>query len=923
MSKKNLLTSLFFITTLVFCQDYNSLFNIIKFATKDKKLAEIKNIAKLPKKDVESLFNEIVSQQDVELIIEVIPIIQPILSPQKVLPSIVPILSTQQTIQETLLQQRIPIVFSNYISYYKEEIYLINFFKENILAETQSLQIKSFLINYLNFLSSSTAVTIIKQVYNKQDVIRLAVASVLCNFNDEETKNVLIEYLSDEIPEVQLQSIKSLIARKEWDVIPLILPKINNKFFGEQVKQLLLQINDISASKNFLLSLPMFTDIEIKKICIIQSSKFCDITFLPTFIELYPKEQNFELKQLLYKTIENYKIKDAENIFIAYLENKNLYNIIIPVLININSTSAIPYFIKIYPQLDLELKEKIEVFLKSCSDKEILYYLLPYVKTKDSQLRCLIISAICSFDNPVAYNTIEKEIDTTKDKKILKTIILSLTKIKNYQHQLMFTKLLIKKCYKKSDLSEELLDQLQYIVNQPYNYSILLEDLVSLLEYKESSIIEKSYSILQSVIKKSDLAEIRTIYSLVPSLSDKTKKMLLTILVTYPDNEFLNYIEKIYYSTKDTELKKLCCQYVINLTNDVSHKIIYDIVNSKNPQLQIDLLTLAKNKINYKNMAVFLPLCSSKNNQVRQTAVLKLQNLLTEKEQGYIKEFIKDDIVEIKLVGIKLMAKILPQEFLSRVPQLLSSKNELVRKTTLEMLMQIPDVKQNNEIKTLVLNIAKKDSSIETRSTAIKTLSFIWKDCSTEAVNLYFESISSYEPQMRQAGEFAFDKILPVASNTEEIFIKGIISDSMNITRYFINKIVELKPQYGKLKQTLLNRSLTTNDETIQKLFLSSLSEILSQEDSYLIKDLYTNGSILIKLWCLEKINKFSLSSELETLLLTALKEQQNIIRQKAVEVSSSFLTSKKIYDAVLYISQNDTSYTIRSIATKVLGTKK
>jgi len=145
----------------------------------------------------------------------------------------------------------------------------------------------------------------------------------------------------------------------------------------------------------------------------------------------------------------------------------------------------------------------------------------------------------------------------------------------------------------------------------------------------------------------------------------------------------------------------------------------------------------------------------------------------------------------------------------------------------------------------------------------------------------------------------------------------------MNITRYFINKIVELKPQYGKLKQTLLNRSLTTNDETIQKLFLSSLSEILSQEDSYLIKDLYTNGSILIKLWCLEKINKFSLSSELETLLLTALKEQQNIIRQKAVEVSSSFLTSKKIYDAVLYISQNDTSYTIRSIATKVLGTKK
>jgi len=86
----------------------------------------------------------------------------------------------------------------------------------------------------------------------------------------------------------------------------------------------LLQINDVSASKSFFLSLPMFTDVEIKKICIIQSSKFCEVSFLPTFIEFYQKEQNFELKQLLRKTIENYKTKDAENILIGYLENKNL-----------------------------------------------------------------------------------------------------------------------------------------------------------------------------------------------------------------------------------------------------------------------------------------------------------------------------------------------------------------------------------------------------------------------------------------------------------------------------------------------------------------------------------------------------------------------------------------------------------------------
>ena len=145
---------------------------------------------------------------------------------------------------------------------------------------------------------------------------------------------------------------------------------------------MLLEINDESASKKFFLSLSTFSDTEIKKICIIQSSKFCNVSFLATFIELYLKEQNFELKELLRKTIENYKTKDAENILITYLENKNLQDIVIPVLININSISAIPYFIKIYPRLVPELKEKIENYVKNISDKEILFYFFPYLKTK-------------------------------------------------------------------------------------------------------------------------------------------------------------------------------------------------------------------------------------------------------------------------------------------------------------------------------------------------------------------------------------------------------------------------------------------------------------------------------------------------------------------------------------------------------------
>jgi len=399
--------------------------------------------------------------------------------------------------------------------------------------------------------------------------------------------------------------------------------------------------------------------------------------------------------------------------------------------------------------------------------------------------------------------------------------------------------------------------------------------------------------------------------------------MLFVILVNYPDNEFLSYVEKTYYSTKDIELKKLCCQYVLNLTNDVSHKIIYDSVNSKTPQLQLAVLTLAKDKINYKNMDIFLPLCNSKNIQVKQSAISTLQNLFAEKEKVYIIEFLKDNTIQIKLIGIQLMANIFPQEFLSYVPQLLSSKNEFVRKTTLEMLMQISGTKQNYHIKNLVFDIAKKDSSIEVRSTAIKTLSFIWRDCSPEAVNLYFESISSYDQKMQEAAKDAFNNILYIAPNLDEIVIRGLVHESISINKFFIEKIIELKPKSEKIKQILVNKILITTDETIQKLLRSSLAEILSQEDIGLIKNLYTNGNITTKIWCLEQLNKFPLSPELESFLLTTLKEPQTVIRLKAVEITVPFLSSKNIYEAILYISQNDPSYTVRSAATKVLSNTK
>lgn len=915
MNKTKLLNLiLLFVTlqTLTFCQN---LVDIIKFGTKEKKLAEIKNIKHLSKKDLEFVFNTIVEEKDPDLSAELIQNLPDILPVEEVLPRILELLSYPQLQQHSLFTNAV----KNYIDCHKNLVFTYSYIKDLILSPTTDLYLKSCLIKFLNIFPYEKVFPIINQVYTKQDIIRVAVATLLSSYSDIKTKEILIHYLSDEIPEVVAETVRSLIIRKEWDVLPLVVPLVKHKFCGKEIKQMLYNIDDISADKHFFSCLSLFeTDPELYELCLVLSAKHKNVEFLPVYIELYKKTKNLQIKQTLHNVIQNYTVPNTEHIFIAQLNNKELRDVVVPLLIKLQAKSSIPYLLNIYPHVSEELQVQIENFVTTVTDDSLVYHFLTLSKIPNLPLRCLILKTLVLYDNPAVYSYIEQEINSTKNKQILTTIISSVGKVKIHDKKIIFIKLLFTKCYRDNDLLYQLLTETEKIVKtSEEKFVLLLPELVKTLSHPQGYISDKSFEILQVIIPKSTVEEVRIVYDLIQGLPDEKKIAIINLLLQKLDYELLPVITNMFYKTKNVQLKQKICEYILNLTGSVSNQVIIDSLHSNNQELQLYVLNLLQGKINYSDIHFFLPLCNSKNKNVRLSTAKLISEMLTQKERNYILNFLSDDVVEIKIIGIKSMAKVLPEEFLSLVAKLLSSPNDEVRIATLEQLINIPTTNLKVEnIKHLITNIAQRDKSLQVRALAV-TLLANWKECTTETVKIYFDAINSYDTKLRSAAEYAFNQILPICNNTEDIFIKGLITD--NTRTFFVKKVIELKPKSDKIKHTIKSFILTTKDVEKQKLYLTALSELLQQEDTSILKELYETDNFVLQLWVVEQLTKFALDEKIEQLLLTALTSQQTSIRQKAVETAKKFLRSKKIHDAIVYISVNDTNYSIRSLATKII----
>ncbi len=899
-----------FILTVIFCslvhtQTLDDIRNDIKFGIKEKKLAAIKLFSKFSKKEAEELFSLLISDPDPEIKIAILKESKN-LPLNFVLPKILPLLidTDNNVVQET----------KNFFIENKSSEQLFNFVQEKIFSSDTELRIVQQLVELLYIFPEKKVLPIIDKIYQKNVFIRYGISALLKNYNDSYTLNILLKYLSDEIPEIRLESVKSLIARKEWQTIPLILPLIKDKHIGKEVNDLLSKIEDKESYTYFFYSIEAYKEKPIKILCISQLGKSKDIKYLPTLIEMYKSEKDNEIKTLLQTAIENYTIQEAENIFISSLYSEKMLNISIPMLVKINSYRSIPYLLNIYPKLTPYLKQQVDNFVSTISEPSLTYFFLSQINNKNVNLK-FIINTIVNFDNDLVYDFLEQLILTTKEDKLLELLTSCLVRIKNIEKKVLFTNLIFDKKKRDTEFLQKLLTtMLEIAKTSPDKCSLWIPNLVYVLDHKDQQIKSLSLEILSKILSKDN---VEILYSLMENLSLQTQKICFQLILKFPQQKFVAVVKDWFYKTKDPEIKILCCEYVHKI-EPFMVEIYYDAIKSDNINLLSYILDIFLEKSSYSDLEKVLPLTLHKTDTIRLKVAKLLFTHATEKEKKYVVLLLKDKNPEIQSLGIKTLNKIAPQEFLEFALQTLNSPYEQVR---IESLLQISSVGNviDEKIKEYIFNLAKKDSSIKVRAEAMKTLAILGIK-TVPVINLYFDSLSSYEPELRTASEFCFNKILSGSKEDTEIFIRGLRAEKSYIKRFFINQIGRLKLNRPEINEELKSLLLTSSDLEIINDIRTVFSIILTTKDITLLKEIYIEGNTVLKCWVLKEINKYEYSLEAENILLSALKEQQSIIRETALENSQKYLSSKIVYQTIKYIADNDPEYRIRNLAKKLLS---
>ncbi|MCX7956514.1 MAG: hypothetical protein N2643_01275 [Endomicrobia bacterium] len=895
--------------------NYINIYNKLLYGTKQTKINELKNINKLPKKDIEKIFSMLMSEQDPDICTELIEQTKNILPVNFVFTKIMSLLVyPPEKLSQPLLD-----TIRNYVKHFNNEE-ILNTLKQEIISENTNLQTKYYLITFLEFYPLNKTLSIINNLVDKQDIIRLAISILCASYSDNYTKSILLNYLQDEIADIRFQAAKSLLTRKNWETMPLIFNLTQDKFISEKLKEELLKVNDENSANEFLICFSLFEDKEVKKICLFQIAKYGNLENISSLMDLY-ELQDDEIKKMIREIVTNYIEKLPNTLFSTKILNKKFQEFLINEIIENNLTKSTPFLLKIYNSVNQETKLKINDLISKTSSQHLLYYLIYFLDTKDLYLKSAIISSLMSYNEPYVYSKIEKEIIMSKNERMINSIISSLTKIMNKEKLIVFTKLIINNWSNNPYVIKNLLYKLEKLLVKDKFFAPILPELLELTKYNNET-KDKIYNIIKEIIINSNLDELRVIYPNILKLPEVAQLQIIEYLTTKQDLEFLPFISQIYYSSKkQLQLKILLCRYILSLTNDVSHPIILDSLKSKNVKLQLAVLEMSKDKVKYEHLQFFLPLYFSKNKLVKLATVKTVSNVLTDKEKDYVEKFLNDNDNEIKITGIEVLSKIAPEEFVAKSTELLKSKNEFIRKNTLLGLITAAANKKDiisDTLKQIILHIIKKDTSIEVKTAAIKLLTQI-EYYNDDLINTYFEILSFYtDTNLVKNVQLAFTTILLKKDASIEIYTKGLISEKQTVKKFFLQKILELKPQNYEIKQQLKTLLLTTQDMDTKMLCQKALSETLNNNDFQIIHEIYSNDNLILKTWVLEQLTNFH-TEDAEEILLSALKDNQNVVRQKAVEVSINFLNSNRIYNTILYILQNDPNYTIKSTAAKIL----
>jgi len=790
------------------------------------------------------------------------------------------------------------------IDFYDKET--LEILKEN-LNKNPNPQIRQQIAVLFGEAKEKNAVDSLIKALKDNDFVRFSATNSLGKIGDKSATDELIKALKDPLGDIRLQSAKSLIEMKSYRAIPYILNLLEDSDIS--VKSEIEQVLNNSICKETILyfSEGLIKDRRpvVRKYCAKALGLLGDKASAPLLFEAL-KDNNKEVRQEVIKSIE--KLVDNSMIFSLCLSLKekdiNVKTYTVKTISNLKDPRAVPSLIdRLKKEKSPELKNLIQQTIIEISDNSILDFLTNALYDKDILVRITVVQTAGKIQAKQLLPELAKLLEIEKNPELKYTILQT---IKSFGDKSVLPELHKTLLKEKSD---ELKLATINVLKELGDYSSILPLLQCLKSSNEMLVME-----VENLLDK--LADQNSVEFFLPAIQDENiavRNYVMKVLKKYPTIKSLPYMFKAI-NDKDIYIRRDAIT-ILGIIGDES--IIPELVKKLKDKEEMVRLGAIKTlgKMEIKEIIDYLrPSLKDSSSAVRLEAVKIVSKYVTDEILAEFQKMLKKESDPSVKEQIILALKNFQQP--SSIKALKESLEDIepsIRKSAVQSLAAIGDKTIIPELK----KVFQKDTNSEVKAEAMIALA---KLGAKEMIPDFMNKLSDPLKEISSSAKTALDILIDKSDGN--YLVACIQSDNKDIRNYCLNTLNNLKPEdsvpemFGIIK----NIKGTTRTQVLNLIDSIPTKKSANQFIS-LIDNPSTSDDMELQIWVITHIASFNEPAVIEFLSQT-IKNENTKIRMATLDALKK-VGGKKAFGIIQYVSENDTSLSVRNHAKGLLGTNR
>ena len=790
------------------------------------------------------------------------------------------------------------------IDFYDQDT--LKILKEN-LNKNPNPQIRQQIAVLFGEAKEKSAVDSLIKALKDNDFVRFSAVKSLGKIGDKSASDELIKSLKDPLGDIRLQSAKSLIEMKVYRAIPYIMNLLEDSDIS--VKSEIEQVLNDAVCKETILyfSEGLMKDKRpvVRKYCAKALGLLGEKASAPLLFEGL-KDKNKDVRQEVIKSIE--KLVDNSMVFSLCLSLKendiNVRTYAVKSILNLKDPRAVPSLIDhLKKEKSPELKNLIQQTIVEISDNSILDFLINALYDKNTLVRITIIQTAGKMQAKEFLPELTRLLTTEKNTELKYVILETIKSFGDKSVVPELNKTLLKE--KNDELKLAIINVLKEIGD----YSSIPFLLECLKSSNEMLLMEA-----ENLLDK--LADQNSVEIFLEALQDKNiavRTYVMKILKKYPTKRALPYMFKALSDT-DVYIRRDAV-VILGMIGDES--IIPELVKKLKDKEEI----------------------------VRLEAIKTLGKMEIKEVIDYLKPSLKDSSPAVRLETVKIISEFTTDETLSELQKVFKKESDPLVKE--QIIMALKNFQQPSCVKLLKESLEDIEPSI--RKSAVQSLGAIGdktvipelkkvfqKEINSEVkseIMLALAKLGAKEmiPEFMNKLSDPLKEISSTAKKTLDILIEKsdgnylvacIQSDNKDIRNYCLNALKTLKPEESVPE---MFRIIKTIKGTTRTQVLNLIDNIPARKtaDQFisLVDNPSTNDDTELQIWVIEHIASFNEPVVIDFLSQT-IKNENTKIRTATLDALKK-IGGKKAIGIIQYVSENDTSLSVRNHAKGLLATTR